>query len=288
MTASASPPLRAVIAVALQWLLPTRLLSVLVHRLAEIRVPWFKALLIRAFRARFTIDLGEAAEPDAAAYPHFNAFFTRALRAGVRPQPEDPALITSPVDGAVSECGAIVDGQLLQAKGHRYSVQELLGLPAASFADGRFCTIYLAPHNYHRVHAPMRLQLRGWQHIPGRLFSVNPTTVAGRPRLFARNERVTALFDSDRGPLAMVFVGALLVGSIETVWAGRITPPHHRRPGQWQVASADYARGDEIGRFNMGSTVILVAAPGVLEWNPELTAGQPLRLGQPIGQPGPQ
>lgn len=270
---------------ALQWLLPTRALSALVHRLAQVRAGWFKNLLIRAFLRRFAVDLSEAEETTAIAYPHFNAFFTRALRPDARPQPDDPEAITSPVDGTVSECGRIAAGRLLQAKGLTYTADDLLGMTAEPFHDGAFCTLYLAPHNYHRIHAPMALSLRAWRHVPGRLFSVNPATVSARPRLFARNERVVAVFDTPAGPLAMVMVGALLVASVETVWAGRITPPHRRRAGGWVEAQGRFARGDELGRFNMGSTVILLAAPGVLHLLPGIAAGTPLRVGTPIARP---
>ncbi|WP_043766442.1 archaetidylserine decarboxylase [Algiphilus aromaticivorans] len=269
--------------VLLQACLPTRALSRAVHAIAHWRVSPIKNALIRIFIRRFNVDMREAEEQAPDAFTHFNAFFTRALRPGARPLPEDEGAVVSPVDGSLSQLGRISDGMLIQAKGMRYSAEALLGEPAEAFRDGTFCTIYLAPYDYHRIHAPADLDLRGHRHIPGRLFSVNPATARARPALFARNERVVAQFDCAAGRLAVVMVGALLVGSVDTVWAGRICPPHHRRPGPFVPANGQYARGAEIGRFNMGSTVILLATPGLLDWHPELVPGQSLRMGQPIG-----
>lgn len=270
--------------VLLQACLPTRLLSRAVHALAHWRQPTIKNLLIRRFVQRFDVDLSEAEQTDPTAYPHFNAFFTRALRDGMRPVPDDQTAVISPVDGSLSQYGSVRQGRLLQAKGIDYSAEDLLGEPADAFHGGAFCTIYLAPYNYHRIHAPCPLQLRGHRHIPGRLFSVNPATARARPGLFARNERVVAHFESPGGGrLAVVMVGALLVGSVDTVWAGRICPPHRRRASAFVAGRAAYARGAEIGRFNMGSTVILLASPGVLRWREGFEAGQSLRMGEAIG-----
>lgn len=270
--------------VLLQACLPTRALSRAVHAVAHWRMPLMKNMFIRFFIRHFNVDMREAKEPAPEAFVHFNAFFTRALRPGARPLPEDEGAVVSPVDGSLSQFGRISDGMLIQAKGMHYSAEGLLGEPAAeAFRDGAFCTIYLAPYDYHRIHAPTDLDLRGHRHIPGRLFSVNPATARARPELFARNERVVAQFDCARGRLAVVMVGALLVGSVDTVWAGRICPPHYRRPSPFVPADGHYARGTEIGRFNMGSTVILLATPGLLDWRPELIPGQSLRMGQPIG-----
>lgn len=268
----------------LQALLPTRALSSLIHRIAHVRTPWFKNTLIRRFVRLYAIDLGEAELGRAEDYPHFNAFFTRALRPGARPLPEDGSLVISPVDGRISQVGRLDGHRLIQAKGHGYRADELLGEDAAAYAGGDFCTIYLAPHNYHRIHMPMDARLTGWRHLPGRLFSVNPATVRRRQRLFSRNERVCAYFETDAGPLAVVFVGALFVGSVDLAWAGRVSPPHSRRASPRQPAAGEWRRGDEIGRFNMGSTVILVAAPGVLEWQADRQPGQALRMGEPLAR----
>lgn len=269
--------------VLLQACLPTRALSRAAHAVAHWRSPALKNVLIRLFIRRFGVDMNEAEERAPEAYPHFNAFFTRALRPDARPMPDDPLAVISPVDGSLSQQGRITDGELIQAKGMRYSAEALLGEPAEVFRDGTFCTIYLAPFDYHRIHAPADLKLRGHRHIPGRLFSVNPATARARPGLFARNERVVALFDCAGGRLAVVMVGALLVGSIDTAWAGRLCPPHRRRAGPFVPADGRYPRGAEIGRFNMGSTVILLATPGLLDWRAGLAPEQRLRMGEAIG-----
>ncbi|MHA7833757.1 MAG: archaetidylserine decarboxylase [Algiphilus sp.] len=275
-------PWHAPVFVALQALLPTRLLSRIVHSLAHIQWAPVRAVLIRSFARAFAVDMRDAAQPDPDSYPHFNAFFTRALREGARPLPTDPGTICSPVDGTVSQFGSIDGERLIQAKGRDYTASALLAEHAGAFVNGDFCTIYLAPYNYHRIHAPFDLQLRGWRYVPGRLFSVNPTTAALRDQLFSRNERVVAHFDCEGGQLAMVMVGALLVGSVDTVWAGRICPPHRRRASDFVSATGHYARGAEIARFNMGSTVILLASPGLLHWDEGLRAGAPIRMGAPL------
>ncbi|MGQ0618434.1 MAG: archaetidylserine decarboxylase [Panacagrimonas sp.] len=267
--------------------LPTRLLSWLMFKLTRIESVGFKNAFIRTFMRLFSISLAEAEHPRAEDYPHFNAFFTRALREGTRALDEAPDSFVSPVDGRISQLGRIDGTRIFQAKGHTYTAAELLGDErlAVPFEDGGFCTIYLAPNNYHRIHMPADARLREWLHVPGRLFSVNPATARAMPGLFARNERVVAIFDTAFGPLAMVLVGALFVGSMETVWAGLITPPHRRsgitRRGGEGVA---LGRGHEMGRFNMGSTVILLAGPGALDWETHLGPGAPLRVGERIGQ----
>ena len=278
-------PWHAPLFVALQALLPTRLLSRIVHSLAHIRWAPLRLPFIRGFARAFAVDMRDAANPDLASYPHFNAFFTRALRTDARPLPTDPTALCSPVDGTVSQFGAIDGERLIQAKGRDYTASALLADDAGAYLDGDFCTIYLAPYNYHRIHAPCDLELRGWRYVPGRLFSVNPTTAALRDALFSRNERVVAHFDCEGGQLAMVMVGALLVGSVDTVWAGRICPPHRRRPSDFVPASGRFARGAEIARFNMGSTVILLASPGLLCWDEGLQAGTPIRMGAALASP---
>lgn len=274
---------------AFQQCLPTRALSALMFRAAEARQPRFKDALIRTFIRRYGIDLGEAEFANRLDYPNFNAFFTRALKAGARPQPSDPLCFSSPVDGTLSRHGTIVDGALIQAKGHDYSAAELLADAdlAAQFRGGSYCTIYLAPRNYHRVHMPFAGRLRRWAYVPGRLFSVNPATARALPRLFVRNERMLACFDTDFGPLALVMVGALVVGGIETRWSGRLTPPHARtREAQFYepMQPLSLARGEELGRFHLGSTVILLAPAGALNWRSGLAAGAGLRLGEALAQ----
>jgi phosphatidylserine decarboxylase len=267
----------------LQLLLPTRLLSTLVHHVMRIRAPWFKNTLIRWFMRSYGVSLNDAERGRVQDYEHFNDFFTRALQPGVRPLDPEPTRLISPVDGVISELGRLDGDRLIQAKGLSYRSADLLGDAddATAFHGGHFCTIYLAPHNYHRIHMPLGARLRHWRYVPGRLFSVNPATVRAMPRLFARNERLCALFDSNRGPFALVMVGALFVGSLETVWAGQVTPPHARQGETYTpIYPTPLVRGAEMGRFNMGSTVILLAGPGMLEWLPGMAPLRPLRMGE--------
>ena len=275
--------------IALQHLLPQHLLSRALGLLATSRLQPLKDFLVRRFIAHFAVDMSEAAEPDPAVYPHFNAFFTRALREGARPLDGAADALVSPADGAVSQLGAIDDGRIFQAKGHWFSAAELLADAddARLFENGAFANIYLSPRDYHRVHMPLGAELRKLRYVPGRLFSVNQVTAASVPGLFARNERLVCLFDTAHGPLAMVLVGAMVVAGIETVWTGAIAPAGR------QVLTLDYAadraartlaKGAEMGRFQLGSTVILLLPRGVLEWDAALAAGSPLRMGQRIGQ----
>ncbi|WP_020650253.1 archaetidylserine decarboxylase [Solimonas variicoloris] len=275
--------------VLLQLCLPTRWLSQLVFRLTQIRNPGFKNALIRLFLRGYTIDLSEAEFSRIENYNSFNHFFTRALKPGARPMPADPQAFVSPVDGTVSQFGTIGEDRLIQAKGHAYSLYDLLpgDADAKAFVGGEFCTIYLAPYNYHRIHMPIDGRLAHWTYVPGRLFSVNAATARALPNLFTRNERLNARFDTPAGPVALSMVGALFVGSLETVWAGRVTPPHLRRRDSEQYAPMSpvtLARGAEMGRFNMGSTVILLAPPGGIEWKAGLAPGQPVRLGDTLGR----
>lgn len=272
----------------LQLCLPTRFISWLVFKLTRIESPWFKNAFIKWFMRTFSISLDEAEHPKPENYVHFNAFFTRALKSGARPIEAEQSAYLSPVDGTVSQLGRIEQEQIFQAKGHHYTAAELLGSErlAAPFRDGHFCTIYLAPYNYHRIHMPMTGRLSAWSLIPGRLFSVNPATARAMPGLFARNERVVTLFDTDKGPIALVLVGALNVGSMETVWAGQITPPH-RRSGivSWKPdQDCALERGAEMGRFNMGSTVVLLSPPGSVNWDSAVRPGSTVRVGQSIGK----
>ena len=272
----------------LQHVLPQHALSRLVLAATRVRVPWFKNLLTRGFLRLFSVDMSEAAEADPYRYGSFNEFFTRALRAEVRPIDAEPEKIVSPVDGMVSECGAIDGDRLLQAKGRQYTLDELLARQpwARRFEGGSFATVYLAPFNYHRIHMAVRGTLRDTVYVPGRLFSVNSTTARHVPRLFARNERVLTLFDSDFGQFALVMVGALNVGSMATVWAGDITPAARRIVTHIPGPPVTLEKGAELGRFNMGSTVILLFEPQRAQWHPLLRAGSVVQLGQAIGRKG--
>jgi phosphatidylserine decarboxylase len=270
----------------LQYVLPQHALSRLVLAATRVRMPWFKNLLTLGFLRLFSVDMSEATETDPYRYGSFNEFFTRALRAEARPIDADPEKIASPVDGMVSECGAIDNDRLLQAKGRQYTLDELLARQpwARSFEGGSFATLYLAPYNYHRIHMAVRGTLRDTVYVPGRLFSVNPATARHVPRLFARNERVLTLFDTEFGQFALVMVGALNVGSMATVWAGDITPAGHRVVTRLPCPAVTLDKGAELGRFNMGSTVILLFEPKRAQWHPLLRAGSVVQLGQAIGR----
>ncbi len=268
-----------------QYPLPQHGLSRLLFAITRVRLRWFKNLVIGLFLRLYRIDMGAALEPDPFAYGSFNEFFTRALRPGARPLDAAADGIACPVDGTVSECGDIEDGTLLQAKGQRYALAALLAGQdwARHFAGGRFVTLYLAPYDYHRIHMPLRGRLAATVHVPGRLFSVNGATARRVPGLFARNERVLTLFDSAYGRFAVVLVGALNVGSMATVWAGDITPTARRRVTTLASPDLWLEKGVELGRFNMGSTVILLFEPGRARWQPGVAAGTVLRLGQHLG-----
>jgi len=275
--------------VGLQYVLPQHALSRLVLAATRVRMPWFKNLLTRGFLRLFSVDMSEAAQTDPYRYGSFNEFFTRALRAAARPIDADPEKIASPVDGMVSECGAIDNDRLLQAKGRQYTLDELLARQpwARSFVGGSFATLYLAPFNYHRIHMAVRGTLRDTVYVPGRLFSVNSATAGHVPRLFARNERVLTLFDTEFGQFALVMVGALNVGSMATVWAGDVTPAAHRVVTRIPCPAVTLDKGAELGRFNMGSTVILLFEPKRAQWHPLLRAGSVVQLGQAIGRKEP-
>lgn len=271
--------------------LPHHLLSRLVLAATRIRNPAFKNALIRWFVARYKVEMSDALLGNAADYPNFNAFFTRALRPESRPLPNDPAAVACPVDATVSQLGEIRDGRLLQAKGHDFSLVELLGgdvARAQPFLGGTFATLYLSPRDYHRIHMPFAGRLRETVHVPGRLFSVAPHTARTIPNLFARNERVAAIFDTPGGPMAVVLVGAIFVACIETAWDGVVTPPSGREvvAHNYHAEPADtvpqLARGDELGRFNMGSTVIVLFGPGRAHWDRSLQSGTTVRVGQQI------
>ncbi|MCJ0825039.1 archaetidylserine decarboxylase [Luteimonas sp. 50] len=274
---------------ALTYVLPHRLLSSLARALAYSRMPALKRWLIETVVRRFGVDLAEAAEPDAHAYASFNAFFTRALKAGARAPDPDPRALLMPADGRISQCGAITAnadgmGRVFQAKGQSFTTAELLGDAdaAALFDGGVFATVYLSPKDYHRVHMPWAGRLRETVHVPGRLFSVGPDAVRSVPRLFARNERLVCHFDTDFGPMAVVMVGALLVSGVETVWSGVEIPPYGG-----PVTVKDY-RGEgialerfaEMARFNYGSTVIVLLPRGVATLATELAPESAVKLGQ--------
>jgi phosphatidylserine decarboxylase len=276
----------------LQDVLPQHLLSRAMHALARSRQTWLRNLLIGGvLRAYPQIDLGEAADPDPYAYPSFNAFFTRELRTGVRPLAGGERDLVSPVDGTLSQLGEVRDGQLLQAKGVHYTAGALLADEAAGrrYDGGGFACIYLAPYNYHRIHMPLAGRLTATRYVPGQLYSVNAATARAVPGLFARNERVVCEFDTDLGPLAVVMVGALFVGSIETVFAGEINPPGQRGGAVRYIdrgLGTTFARGAELGRFNMGSTVIVLLGNGATRFAGQLGPGSTLRLGQALAVTG--
>ena len=277
--------LRGRLFVWLQYLLPQHGLSRLVLAATRVRTPWFKNWTIGGFLKLFPVDMTEAAESDPYAFGSFNEFFTRALKEGVRPIARQDDCIVSPVDGCISEAGTIDRDRLLQAKGRHYRLTELLAAQpwASRFEGGSFAAIYLAPFNYHRVHMPLRGTLRETVYVPGRLFSVNAVTAQHVPGLFARNERVLTLFDAAFGQFALVLVGALNVGSITTVWAGDITPAARRVIAKVPAAATTLEKGAELGRFNMGSTVILLIEPNRARWRPEVHSGSAVKLGQSLG-----
>lgn len=273
-----------------QYLLPHHALSRLVLAATRWRAGWWKQLLIEGFRRRYQIDLREAVETDPRAYAHFNAFFTRALQATARPFPDAPTAIASPVDGCVSQIGDIQGDRVFQAKGRHYSLLELLGGAsdlATRFTEGHFATLYLSPRDYHRIHMPLDGQLQHCLYVPGRLFSVAPHTVRRVPRLFARNERLIACFDTPAGPMALILVGALFVACIETVWSGIVTPPHQRKVRREDLTAQPspirLPRGQEMGRFNMGSTVIILFSQGTVRWLDHLQPGTAVRMGETLG-----
>lgn len=275
----------------LTYLLPHRLMSSLARRLAYSSSPRTKQWLIDTVTRKFGVDLSEAAQPDPTAYPTFNAFFTRALKAGARVPDPDPRALLMPADGRISQCGPIRDGRIFQAKGQSFTATELLGDAEAAkpFENGLFATVYLSPKDYHRVHMPWTGTLRETVHVPGRLFSVGTAAVATVPRLFARNERLVCHFDTDFGPMASVMVGALLVSGVETVWSGVEIPRYGDAITRkdWRGKGITLERFAEMARFNYGSTVIVLLPPGVAELAPGLNAESPVRLGQALARLAP-
>ncbi len=274
--------------VGLQHLLPQHLLSRGMHAVARVRARPVKNLLIRAFLKAYAVNLAEAEHTDPRAYESFNAFFTRALQPGARRVDPDPGAVACPVDGTVSQAGRLQQDLLLQAKGLLYSAGELLNdeVMAREFQGGDFATLYLAPYNYHRIHMPLAGTLRSARYVPGDLFSVNATTAAGVPGLFARNERIALVFDTAIGPLGVVLVGALFVGSMSLAWAGEVTADRPARPRMMPVGDPPVAldKGAELGRFNMGSTVILLFPAGRVAFTERLLPAASVRMGERIAR----
>lgn len=274
-------------AVLSQYLLPKQALTALAGKFATARAGVLTTAVIRWFVGRYGVNMADAVNPDIASYASFNEFFTRPLRSGARPLAA--ADFICPVDGAISQFGVILRDQIFQAKGHRYSTTALVGGDAelaAPFQDGSFATLYLSPKDYHRIHMPCEGRLLRMIHVPGELFSVNPVTARGIPGLFARNERVVCVFESAHGPFVMVLVGATIVGSMATVWHGVVNPP---RPGQlreWRYEDQQrrLGQGEEMGRFLLGSTVVLLFAQGALKFNAEWSPQRPIRLGEKMGE----
>ncbi|MBY0468538.1 MAG: archaetidylserine decarboxylase [Burkholderiaceae bacterium] len=271
------------LAVLPQYLLPKQALTALAGRIAGAEAGDWTTRLIRWFVGRYGVNMAEAAEPDIAQYPSFNAFFTRALKPGARPLADAPWVC--PVDGSISQIGPLDGERLVQAKGHHYTATALVGGDATlarEFHGGHFATLYLSPRDYHRIHMPAAGRLRRMIHVPGELFSVNPTTARGVPGLFARNERVVCVLDGDTAPFVMVLVGATIVGSMATTWHGVVNPPRSGQLREWNYAPGDVtlARGQEMGRFLLGSTVVMLFPPGPLSFNPAWAPGGAIRMGE--------
>ena len=268
-------------------LMPKQALTWFFGVMAESRSKPLSQWMIRRFIAKYGVNMAEALNPALGSYTSFNDFFTRALREGARPLAGVDLIC--PVDGAISQCGPIQGGQIFQAKGHSYSAQALLGgdaALAAQFADGLFATLYLSPKDYHRIHMPCDGRLTRMIHVPGALFSVNPASARAVPGLFARNERVVCMFDSAHGPFALVLVGATIVGSMATVWHGVVNPPRPGKPRDWRYDSSVIAlkRGQEMGRFQLGSTVVLLFPKGAMSLAPDWHAERAIRMGEAMGQ----
>ncbi|MDK9685541.1 archaetidylserine decarboxylase [Pseudoalteromonas shioyasakiensis] len=278
--------------IAMQYAMPKHFISRMVGKLAAAKAGGLTTALIKLFIKQYKIDMSEAKYPDPAHYKTFNEFFTRPLKEGIRPLAEESDIIAHPVDGAISQLGDVVDGQIIQAKGHNYSLQALLGgkeEDTAPFLGGKFATIYLAPKDYHRIHMPVDGTLSKMIYVPGDLFSVNPLTAQNVPNLFARNERVVAIFETEIGPLAMVLVGATIVASIETIWAGTVTPPAGKDVFSWNYpTTGDNAitlkKGEEMGRFKLGSTVILAWGANQAEFLSDQHPETVTRMGTPFAK----
>lgn len=272
--------------VLLQYLYPKRALTVLAGKFAGARLGGLTTWVVRRFAARYGVNMAEAVNPDLASYPTFNDFFTRPLKAGARPLADVP--FVCPVDGAISQFGAIARDSIFQAKGHSYTTTALVGgdaALAAQFEDGSFATLYLSPRDYHRIHMPCAGRLTRMIYVPGELFSVNPATARGVPGLFARNERVVCVFDGEAGPFVLVLVGATVVGSMATVWHGVVNPPRTPDIREWdyQAQAITLARGEEMGRFLLGSTVVMLFPKDTLRFNPDWQPARAIRMGEAMG-----
>ena len=269
-----------------QYIIPHHLISRITLIMTRIKIKWFKNMIINWVIKRYNVDLSEAVDDDINVYENFNQFFTRPLKPSVRPIAEGENILCCPVDGAVSQVGDIKDDTIFQAKDFDYSARTLLGGYAdiaAPFKQGKFATLYLSPRDYHRIHMPVSGTLKHMVYVPGRLFSVNPSTARVIPNVFARNERVIAIFDTRFGAMAMVLVGALNVACIETVWQGVVTPPHKQPIHRWvydQQQDIVLDKGDEMGRFNMGSTVVCLFENKDLNFDPMFSAMAPIKMGQ--------
>ncbi len=272
-----------------QYIIPNGLLSRMTYLIMHARHVPFRNSLVNFMIRRHSVNVGEALDPDhtnRTLYPNINSFFVRALKPDVRPIVTGKDKICSPADGTISQIGAISNGRIIQAKGHSYSVTELLGgseQRAQIFSQGQFATVYLSPRDYHRVHIPYSGTLKEMVHIPGKLLSVAPFLIDSVENLFARNERVVSIFETEIGPMAVVLVGAINVGSIETVWAGEITPPRGHKVTTTTYSNSDsiaLEKGDELGRFNMGSTVIVLFAAEHLQWSADLGCNDKVKMGQ--------
>ncbi len=268
------------------YVIPHHLVSRVVYFVTRLRGPQVP-LMIKWFVETYGVNMAEADESEIGNYQTFNEFFTRPLKDNIRPVGPGDNTLACPCDGTIAQAGPIRAGAIMQAKGRGYSVLELLGgdkTMATQFADGRFATIYLAPHDYHRLHMPLKANMIRMIHVPGRLFSVAKWTVEEIPRLFARNERLACYFETDAGPIVMVLVGAINVSAIETVWSGLVVPPRGKKISEYDYSHTrkEIAKGAEMGRFNMGSTVILLTGKNV-EWLPHISADEPVRMGQMIG-----
>jgi phosphatidylserine decarboxylase len=282
-------PMSDRLAVVPQYLLPKSALTRLAGWLAGLRGGAVTTGVIRWFIGRYGVDMAEAAEPDVTRYASFNEFFTRELKPGARPLADAPWLC--PVDGAISQFGPVEGERLFQAKGHHYTATALVGGDASlarPFHGGHFATLYLSPRDYHRIHMPCAGRLRRMIHVPGELFSVNPTTARGVPGLFARNERVVCLFDGEHGPFVLVLVGATIVGSMATVWHGVVNPPRPGMVREWTYddRTLHLARGAEMGRFLLGSTVVMLFPPGPMVFNPRWAPGGAIRMGEAMAGRG--
>jgi phosphatidylserine decarboxylase len=274
------------LAVLCQYLIPKQALTTLAGKFAESEAGSLSTSLIRWFVRRYGVDLSEAVDDDPVSYRSFNEFFTRPLRTGARPLADADFLC--PVDGAISQFGRIDHDQIFQAKGHHYSTTALVGGDselAASFEDGAFATLYLSPRDYHRIHMPVEGRLLRMIHVPGALFSVNPTTARGVPGLFARNERVVCVFEAEFGSFVLTLVGATIVGSMATVWHGTVNPPRGKKVRQWHYADQQIRlhKGQEMGRFLLGSTVVMLFPKNVLRFTTDWAPERPIRMGEAMG-----